>query len=146
VIKPYFAPGSGCHQAGQCSPGSIVNCGEMHKAAFPCTVVVLYRRGARIPAAELLKQEPPAGFLVCLDQYTYPNWYACLFRDKEMNVELLPRLLHVQLERENGGVRLYGGIVVEEREECRQAWLCTPTPERAREILLHMLEQQSGHA
>lgn len=76
-----------------------------------------------------------------MDQYTFPNWYVCLFSEK-MQDELLPRLLHAQLERENAGVRLYGGIQVDAqaRQEYRQAWLCTPTPERAREILLAMKE------
>jgi hypothetical protein len=54
------------------------------------------------------------------------------------------RLMRVQLERENAGVRLYGGLEVDRHDEWRQAWLCTPTPARAREILLDMLEREGG--
>ena len=119
---------------------------DMHTAAWPCTVVVLRRQGARIPPAQLLRVEPPSGLLLCMDRYTAPRWYACLFAGVDMQQELLPRLLHARLERENVGVRLYGGIEVETqgRQAWRQAWLCTPTPERAREILLEMLQQQGG--
>lgn len=116
----------------------------MREAALPCTVVVLRRRGVRIPAAELLRAEPPAGLLLCMQRYTAPAWYACLFQDEAMQKELLPRLLHARLERDNGGVRLYGGLEVDQHQEWRQAWLCTPTPARAREILLAMLEQEGG--
>jgi hypothetical protein len=89
-------------------------------------------------------RQAPSGLLVALDLYTVPNWYACLFQDHTMKQELLPRLLHAQLERENGGVRLYGGIEVDRHEEWRQAWLCTPTPDRAREILIDMLHRERG--
>jgi len=116
----------------------------MRQAAIPCSVVVLRRRGARIPAAELLRAEPAAGWLLCLDRYTQPRWHACLFADQGMERELLPRLLHAELERENAGVRLYGGIEVDRHEEYRQAWLCTPNPERAGQILMAMLEQEGG--
>lgn len=116
----------------------------MAAAALPATVVVLRRQGQRIPAAQLLRAEPPSGLLLCMDQYTYPAWYACLFAGKDMQAELLPRLLHVRLERENGCVRLYSGIGVESGREYRQGWLCTPSPQRAREILLAMLEREGG--
>jgi hypothetical protein len=118
----------------------------MRAAALPATVVVLRRRGARIPAAQLLRAEPPSGLLLALDRYTSPAWYVCLFRDEAMDAEVLPRLLQARLERENAGVRLYGGIEPGERgsPDYRQAWLCTPTPERAREILLEMASRQGG--
>jgi hypothetical protein len=118
----------------------------MRDAAIPCSVVVLRRRGVRIPSAELLRAAPPSGLLLCMDRYTTPKWYACLFRDVTFQAEVLPRLLHAQLERENGGVRLYGGIEVDAqaRQKFRQAWLCTPTPSRAREILLDMLHRESA--
>ena len=145
TIPPYFGPASGWHRLGQWSPGSHADILAMREAAIPATVVVLRRRGVRIPPAELLRTEPPAGMLLCLDRYTAPAWYACLFRG-DMQTELLPRLLRAQLERENAGVRLYGGIDVDTsgRQEHRQAWLCTPTPDRAREILLAMLERAGG--
>lgn len=145
-LPPTFGPGSGWHQLGQYSPGSAVDRKAMREAAFPCTVVVLRRRGERIPASGLLRAEPPSGFLVCCDLYTAPNWYACLFGEESMQRERLPRLLHARLERENDGVRLYGGIEVDAqaRLEFRQAWLCTPTADRAREILLKMLDQEGG--
>lgn len=118
----------------------------MREAAFSGSVIVLRRRGERIPAAELLGGQPHSGWLVCLDRYTAPNWYACLFRDEQMQQEIA-RLLHARLERESGGVRLYGGIEVDAqgRQEWRQAWLCTPTPDRAREILQDMLGREAGH-
>lgn len=146
AIAPTFGPGTGWHQPGQYSPGSMADRQAMREAAVPCSVVVLRRRGERISAAELLRNEPPDGFLVCQDRYTTPNWYACLFGDAEMTKEVLPRLLHARLERENTGVRLYGGMEVDAqgRQEWRQAWLCTPTPARAREILLEMLEREQG--
>ena len=50
-------------------------------------------------------------------------------RDEACAGELLRRLMHAQLERENGG---------------RQAWLCVPTPARMREILLAMAEREGG--
>lgn len=108
-------------------------------------MVVLYRNGVRLPARELLHRDPPAGYLVCRDLYTAPAWYACLFSDEEMKHETM-RLMRVQLERENGGVRLYGGLEVDDRgrQDMRQAWLCTPTPPRAREILLDMLARKGG--
>jgi hypothetical protein len=42
------------------------------------------------------------------------------------------------LEREHGGVRVYGGLEgdAQGRPDMRQAWLCPPTSERAREIVL----------
>lgn len=146
AIAPTFGPGTGWHRPGQYSPGSMVDRQAMREAAIACSVVVLRRRGERLPAAELLRSEPPAGFLVCQDRYTAPNWYACLFADAEMTKEVLPRLLHVRLERENASVRLYGGMEVDAqgRQEWRQAWLCTPTPARAGEILLEMLEREQG--
>ncbi|MCC2673274.1 MAG: hypothetical protein K0R58_221 [Ramlibacter sp.] len=63
-----------------------------------------------------------------------------------MDRELLPRVLHARLARENDGVRLYGGIEPGERgqPDFRQAWLCAPTPARAREILPAMLQRQGG--
>lgn len=117
----------------------------MGKAAAPFTVVVLRRRGARIPVTKLLRSEPPAGLLLCLDRYTSPAWHACLFAGEAMQREILPRLLHCRLEREHDGVRLYGGFDIDAaktRNEWRQAWLCTPTPQRAREILLEMAARQ----
>jgi len=78
---------------------------ELRRAALPCTVVVLRSRGIRIAPAELLRKEPPSGLLVAMDRYTTPRWYCSLW-DESMKVELLPRLLHAQLERENEGVRL----------------------------------------
>jgi hypothetical protein len=118
----------------------------MREAAVPCSVVVLYRSGTRIPAAELLRAEPPSGWLLCLDDYTQPKWHARLFRDEEMRKDALPRLMHAELERQNEGVRLYGGIEFAEhgRREDRQAWLCTPTQERARVIILEMLHREGG--
>ena len=46
-------------------------------------------------------------------------------------------------------MRLYGGIEPSEptargQPDYRQAWLCAPTPARAREILLEMLEREGG--
>jgi hypothetical protein len=81
-----------------------------------------------------------------MDRYTAPKWHAFLFRDGTFQAEVLPRLLHAELERENDGVRLYGGIEVDAqgRQELRQAWLCTPTPDRAREILLDMLNRDGA--
>lgn len=64
-----------------------------------------------------------------------------------MERELLPRLRHATLVRENEGVRLYSGIdPASERgqPDMRQGWLCAPTPERAREILMTMAERQGG--
>lgn len=145
AIDPTFTPGSGWHRLGQWSPGSARDRQSMREAAFACCVVVLYRGGERIPALDLLKRKPPSGWLVCRDLYTAPKWYACLFDDESMQRETM-RLLHARLERENGGVRLYGGIELEDRgrQEWRQAWLCTPTPDRARDILLGMVERQGG--
>lgn len=118
----------------------------MREAAVHCSVVVLRRRGQRIRTAELLRVEPPSGWLLCMDRYTAPHWHACLFQDEGMEREVLPRLLHAVLERENAGVRLYGGMEPGDRgqRDFRQAWLCTPTPARAREILLEMLAREGG--
>jgi hypothetical protein len=145
-LPPRFEPGSGWHPSrGHHTQMSLGERQAMRKAAFLATVVVLRRRGERIPAVELLGGQPPSGWLVCLDRYTAPNWYACLFRDEQMQHEIT-RLLHARLERESDGVRLYGGIEVDAqgRQEWRQAWLCTPTPDRAREILLEMLQREGG--
>jgi hypothetical protein len=144
-IEPCFAPGSGWYQTGQMSPGSLRDREAMRESALPEIVVVLRRRGARVPAAELLRTEPPAGLLLAMDRYTAPAWHCCLFVP-DMEHELLPRLLHARLERENDGVRLYGGIEPGDRgqPDFRQAWLCAPTPARAREILLNMLERAGG--
>lgn len=146
-IPPTFGPRSGWHQPGQWSPSSQMERNAMRTAALPCTVVVLRRHGVRIPAAQLLRTEPPAGLLLCLDRYTSPEWYACLFADDKMERELLPRLRHARLERENAGVRLLGGIepaTDRGAPDHRQAWLCTPTPARAREILLEMASREGG--
>jgi hypothetical protein len=145
-IPPTFGSASGWHRPGQWSPGSLTDLNAMREAAIPCSVIVLRRRGVRIPAAQLLKTEPPSGWLLCMDRYTAPKWHACLFRDDTFQSEALPRLLHAELERENGGVRLYGGVEVDAqgRQEFRQAWLCTPTPDRAREILLDMLNREGA--
>ncbi|MCC2632129.1 MAG: hypothetical protein K0S48_15 [Ramlibacter sp.] len=142
-IAPTFGPGTGWYPSAAAAPGSVQDRRELRAAALPATVVVLRRRGERIPAAQLLRTEPPSGLLVCMDRYTAPAWYGCLFDDK-MERELLPRLMHLQLERESGGVRLYAGIEVGDRgdPDRRQAWLCTPTPARMREILLAMAEQE----
>jgi len=126
------------------SPGSMADRQAMREAAMLATVVVLYRRGQRMPAAQLLEQAHPTGLLLCMDRYTSPWWHGRLFRSDKMDTELLPRLMQARLERENGGVRLYGGIEVDAHQEWRQAWLCTPTPKRAREILMAMLEQEGG--
>lgn len=142
---PLFAPGSGWYQPGQWSPGSDVARLEMRKAALPSTVVVLYERGERLSAERLLRRDAPTGMLLLMDAYTHPNWHACLFAEG-MILELLPKLMHARLERENAGVRLYGGIEFADngRRELRQAWLCAPTPTRATEILLDMLEREGG--
>ena len=116
----------------------------MREAAFPCTVVVLRRRGVRIRASELLKTDPSSGFLLCMQEYTHPNWHARLYRDETFDKECLPRLNPARLARENGGVRLYRGNQVEERVDYPQSWLCAPTPERAFEVVLAMLEQERG--
>jgi hypothetical protein len=146
VIEPTFGPGSGWYPSSSAAPSSVQDRRELREAALPATVVVLRRRGERIPAAQLLRTEPPSGMLVCMDRYTQPAWYGCLFADEKMEREVLPRLMHVQLERESGGVRLYAGIEVGDRgdPDRRQAWLCTPTPARMREILLAMAEQEGG--
>jgi hypothetical protein len=52
----------------------------MRDAAFPCSVFVLRRLGKRRRARDLLLAGPIEGWLVCLDRYTAPNWYACLFK------------------------------------------------------------------
>lgn len=144
-LLPNFEPGSGWYRTGQMTPGSLRDREAKKAAALPAAVVVLRRRGERIPAAELLRAEPPSGFLVALDLYTAPHWHCCLFTTT-MDRELLPRLLHARLERQNDGVRLYGGIEPGERgqPDFRQAWLCTPNAGRAREILLGMLEREGG--
>jgi len=146
TIPPSFEPGSGWYQVGIMTPGSMNDRQGMREAAILTTVVVLYRRGQRMPAAQLLEQAHPTGLLLCMDRYTSPWWHGCLFRSDKMDAELLPRLMQAQLERERGGVRLYGGIEIDAqgRQEYRQAWLCTPTPKRAREILMAMLEQEGG--
>lgn len=79
-----------------------------------------------------------------MDRYTSPWWYACLFADADMRHEVLPRLLRVQLLRENDGVRLYQGVQVEERVEYPQGWLCAPSAERVRQILLQMADREGG--
>jgi hypothetical protein len=144
-IPPHFGPGSGWVEPGPWSPSSDQERKAMREAALRATVVVLYRVGRRIPATQLLRQEPASGWLVCRNRYTAPAWYACLFEDEGMLREST-RLMRAQLERENDGVRLYGGLEVDAqgRQEWRQAWLCTPTPARAREILLEMLEREGG--
>lgn len=144
VIAPSFTPGSGWYQPGQAAPESPQDRAGMHEAALLTTVVVLYRRGMRIPAAELLDAPHFTGLLVCLDRYTAPLWHARLYRSDKMDSEFLPRLMLVQLERENGGVRLYGGIEVERHLQLRQAWLAAPSPRRAKEILLEMEEREKG--
>lgn len=144
-IPPHFGPSSGWYQPGQYGPTSAVAKQEMRKAALPATVVVLRRRGVRIPTWDLLNSDPPAGLLLAMDKYTHPHWHACLFAEG-MEQELLPKLMHARLERENEGVRLYGGVEFADngRSEFRQAWLCAPTPGRLREILLELLEQEGG--
>lgn len=119
----------------------------MRAAAIECTVVQLRVLGARVPAGVLLKQEHPRGFLVCLNRYTAPWWYACLFEAEDMRKEI-GRLMHARLERENDGVRLYGGVEFNDQGlvEHRQAWLCVPTAERAGEILRRMSEQEEHAA
>lgn len=114
-------------------------------AALPCAVVVLYRAGQRMSAAELLRIDHPTGSLLLMDEYTHPHWHARLLSDPAVEMDLLPRLMHAQLERENDGVRLYGGIEIERHEEWRQAWLATPTLERAREILESMVANEAAN-
>jgi len=126
------------------TPGSLVDRESMREAAILASVVVLYERGQRRPAAPLLDQPHPTGLLLGIDRYTTPWWQICLFCSDRMDVELLPRLIQARLERENGGGRLYGGIEVDGHQEHRQAWLCTPTPRRVREILLAMMERETG--
>jgi hypothetical protein len=50
---------------------------QMRAAALPCTVVVMRRRGVRIPAADLLRREPPCGLLLALERYTALALLAC---------------------------------------------------------------------
>jgi hypothetical protein len=142
-IEPHFGPGSGWYRPGRLQPGSHTDLKAMRDAAFPCSVFVLRRLGKRRRARDLLLAGPIEGWLVCLDRYTAPNWYACLFKDQSMTAETM-RLLHARLERENGGVRLYGGIEVDAqgRKEHRQSWLCTPDAARGRSILLALADQQ----
>jgi len=145
-MPPSFGPGSGWYQPGQMTPGSMRDREAMCEAAFPCSVVVLRRRGFRIPTTALVVSEPPTGWLLCMDRYTHPKWHACLFADEQMQRQVLPRLLHAQLvagERRRAPVRRDRGGRPRPAEFL-QAWLCTPTPERAREILLAMLEQEVG--
>jgi len=141
VIAPHFGPGSGWYQPGREAPGSAAELKGMAAAAFPCTIFVLYRRGIRMhPREIMLPEHRRTGYLVCLDRFTAPHWYACVFETPDMRKELA-RLLHARLERENNGVRLYGGIEVEDRGlvEHRQALLATPTEERGLEILRSMI-------
>jgi hypothetical protein len=140
-ILPSFTPGSGWYKPGSWAPGCDADRDGMRAAAFPCTVVVLRRRGVRLTPSALLLTDPPSGLLVCQDRYTQPMWHANLFADKTMERTLLPQLMHVQLVKENAGVRQYRGTVAENLQEFAQEWLCTPTPGRAREILLDWAEQ-----
>lgn len=142
-IPPSFGPASGWYRPGVTSPGSLGDRAAMREAALPAMVIVLRRRGVRIPAVQLLRTDPPSGLLLAMDRYTAPAWHLCLFTEG-MERELLPRLLHARLERENGGVRLYGGLEVDRHDEFRQAWLCTPDGARAREILLEMAHREMG--
>lgn len=146
AIPPSFEPGSGWYQpSGQWAPGSLRDQEARILAAWPCTVVVLYRNGTRIPAADLLKADQRSGSLLCSSRYTHPHWHACLLSDPAVESDMLPRLLHARLERENEGVRLYGGIEVADhgREQWRQAWLCTQNERRLREILATMMEREA---
>jgi hypothetical protein len=144
TIPPSFEPGSGWYRPGPWSPSAPAEYDGMRTAAWPATVVVLRRRGVRIPAAELIEGPGARGLLVCSDRFTKPHFHARLYADATMGGEQLPRLMHAKLERENGGVRLYGGLEVDRHEEFRQAWLCAATPERLGKILLAMLAQEGG--
>lgn len=140
-IAPYFGPGSGWYQAGRDAPGSAADRKGIAEAAIQCTIFVLYRRGQRMSPQEiLLPRHRHTGHLVCLDRFTAPHWYACLFEGSDMRKEIA-RLLRARLERENNGVRLYGGIEVEDRGlvEHRQAFLAAPNEARGLEIVRSML-------
>ncbi|NML43498.1 hypothetical protein HHL11_07045 [Ramlibacter sp. G-1-2-2] len=142
IIPPSFEHGSGWYrQTGAWAPGSMRDQEARALAARQCAVVVLYRAGQRIPAAELLRADHLSGSLLLMDDYTHPHWHARLLSDPAVDMDLLPRLARAQLERENDGVRLYGGIEIERHEERRQAWLVTPTLRRAEEILRAMVAQ-----
>jgi hypothetical protein len=62
--EPHFAPQSGWYKPGIMTPGSLRDREEMREASIPYSVVVLRRRGARIPATELLRCEPATGRLI----------------------------------------------------------------------------------
>lgn len=141
-IEPRFGPGSGWHKPGIQTPGSDVDRKEMLAAAIQCTVFQLRRLGQRLPPGELLAgTHHRTGLLVCLDRYTAPKWYACLFEAEDMRKELA-RLMHAELERENDGVRLYRGVEPDGHQLHRQSWLCTPSVARGMEILREMARTQ----
>ena len=61
ALPPTFAPASGWYRPGTCSPGSSGERQEMRAAALPGTVVVLRRRGERIPTEQLLRRAQEGG-------------------------------------------------------------------------------------
>lgn len=143
-VAPTFAPGSGWCETGMWSPGSEADKEAMRRAALPCSVFILRHRGERLPTTHMLASAPVIGHLLCRQEalgfwsatvYSSPSMAEPVLRDGEV-----ARLRGAQLLRENAGVRLYQGWQWNTTATKRytQSWLCTPSPERGREILLAM--------
>ncbi len=116
----------------------------MQTRAYRCYVLRLKYKGKLMPVRELLCAEPERGALLM----TRPGeqWFATLFDYELVQHEML-FLAQARLVKDHGGCRQYQGLEREGRTpRWPQTWLCTPTAERAKEIVQAMADRETGEA
>lgn len=143
MIEPDFSPGAGWHRVpGYSMPGSTTDLEARAVHAYRCWVLPMRRHGRRLPAESMLHEEPIQGGLLMMESLG-DHWDAHLFDPQDFTRPVM-FMGWARLVRDRGGCRLYQGLARDDSGLPRipQTWLCTPSPERTREILASMAERE----
>jgi hypothetical protein len=141
-IAPWFEPGSGFYRMGQWAPGSLADKEARPKAAYRCVIYRMRRpsTGAKLPASDVLLQQPISAGIICTDHYTHPRWHAEALALPDLDHQLL-QMHEVRLVRVRGGFRQYQGIEYGEKAltSWPQTWFCAPNETAGRAVLDQMM-------
>lgn len=140
-IDPWFEPGSGFYRLGMAAPGSLADKAARPKAAYRCVIFKMRRAGdgLRLPAAEVVLQQPINAGIICTDRFTHPDWHAEALALPDLERQLL-QMHAVRLVRVRGGFRQYRGIEYGEKAltSWAQTWFCAPNETAGRAVLDQM--------
>lgn len=147
AIEPWFDPSSGFYRKGQWAPGSLADKAARADAAYRCVIFKMRRShdGFKLPASDVLLQQPVAAGIICTDRFTHPHWHAEALALPDLGHQLL-QMHEVRLVRTRGGFRQYQGIEYGEKAltSWMQTWFCAPNEAAGRAVLDHMAASDLG--